>query len=273
MSIRRSVSCLGLITLACALTLGCADDSFVAGPISDGDNPWVDGGNTPIDIGGGPQRPVCPGQESTITGTVLAPNGVDPVPGATVFVPSKVPEMFAPEVKCEACGSLGTGYNFWTTTSQSNGTFTLSGVCPGPRSLVLQNGRFRRFLQINVPAKGTLALTDSQSRLPKRNKEFVPLDSIPRIAVVTGDYDKMECVLRKMGVEVFDLFEGAKSLVSPNKLRPFSELFNTLPAMKSYNIIFVNCTDNTFEAQLKNKTVRDNILAYVRAGGRLFVTD
>ncbi|PIE17046.1 MAG: hypothetical protein CSA65_09835 [Proteobacteria bacterium] len=253
------------------LASSCANEEFIGGN-QDGQTGQEDGGSTYLDFGG-VQRPVCPGRESTITGTVLAPNGKDPVPGATVFVPSQVPELFAPEVKCEACGSLGTGYNFWTTTSKPNGTFVLSGVCPGPRSLVLQNGRFRRFIKVNVPEKGTLALTAEQSRLPVRTAEVQPIDAIPRIAVVTGDYDKMECVLHKMGVEQFDLFEGATTLVSPNPLPPFSTLLADLSAMKRYNIIFINCTNNTFEDQLENKAVRDNIIAYVRAGGRLYVTD
>ena len=265
----------GLVALLAIGTfglIGCANDDFNSG--NDGSvTPWLDGGGIYLDGNSGPPRPSCPGRESTITGTVFAPNGTDPVPGATIFVPSQVPELFPPEVKCEVCGSLGTGYNYWTTTSGFDGKFTLTNVCPGPRSLVLQNGRFRRFLTVKVPEKGTLALTAQQSRLPKRTAEFSPVDAIPRIAVVSGDYDKMECVLRKMGVEVFDLFEGAKQLVSPKKKPPFSSLLADLAAMKRYNIIFINCTDNTFEGQLENKTIRDNIANYVRTGGRLYVTD
>lgn len=269
---KRIVGRLAVALLVSGLAVGCAEEEFTGG-YQDGQAGDKDGGGSTYLDFGGPQRPICPGRESTITGTVLAPNGADPVPGATVFVPSQVPELFAPEVKCEACGSLGTGYNFWTTTSGSDGTFVLTGVCPGPRSLVLQNGRFRRFLNLNVPEKGSLALTADQSRLPVRTAEKQPIDAIPRIAVVTGDYDKMECVLHKMGVAKFDLFEGASTLVSPNKLPPFSALLGDLDAMKRYNIIFINCTNNTFEDQLKNKAIRDNIIAYVRAGGRLYVTD
>jgi hypothetical protein len=43
--------------------------------------------------------------------------------------------------------------------------------------------------------------------------------------------------------------------------------------MKKYNIIFINCTANTFESELTKQLVRKNISDYVQAGGRLYVTD
>ena len=263
--------CLALSLAALAAT-GCVGDEFDSGEYDGGpkvENPWAN-----YDTGI-PSGPSCPGQASTITGRVYAPNGKDPVPGATVFVPSKTPELFPPSVKCEACGSLGTGNNFWTTTTKWDGTFKLSGVCPGSRSLVFQNGRFRRLITVNVGAKTTIKIPAHRSRLPRRNREFNVSDAIPRIAVATGDYDKMECVLRKMGLQdgSYTLFEGAKVLKSTPARPTFSSLVRNLGQMKSYNIIFINCTDNTFESELNNPQVVSNIKQYVQSGGRLYVTD
>ena len=226
----------------------------------------------------GPRRPQCTGREATITGTVFAPNGIDPVPGATIFVPSEIPELFAQGVRCEVCGTIGNGTaNWWTTTSAADGTFSLEGVCPGKRQLVFQNGRFRRLLHITVDDNQTVQLTAEQSRLPRQAAEFNHIDAVPRIAVATGDYDKMECVLRRMGLadEAFDLYHATALYGDPHKPKPppFIDLVNDLEKMKTYNIIFINCTDNTYEDQLRLQTVRNNIDAYVRSGGRLYVTD
>jgi len=226
-------------------------------------------------VGPGPGRPGCPGQETTLSGTVLAPNQTDPVPGATVFIPSQVPELFPPSVQCEVCGSLGSASNWWATTSAANGRFTLSGVCPGRRPLVLQNGRFRRLVYVDVPAGGRVELTAAQTRLPRRSQEFELVDAVPKIAAAAGDYDKMECVLRKIGLEdnAIDLYENAELNKSPAQLTPFSTLVNDLARMKTYNIIFINCTQPVFEGELKKPTVRQNIAEYIQAGGRFYVTD
>jgi len=241
---------------------GCAGQTFDLG---DSGAPTPDQGRFPTsDQGGpvGPRRPTCPGQASTITGTV--------------FVPSRKPELFPPNVKCEACGSLGTAYNFWTATTRWNGAFTLSGVCPGKRTLIFQNGRFRRMIQVNLPARTTYKVPPDQSRLPRQNGEFGnPGNAIPKIAVATGDYDKMECVLLKMGLPrgKFDLYEGARLLKSTPARPLFSGLVRDLARLKTYNILFINCTDNTFETELKNSKVVKNLADYVSAGGRLYVTD
>ena len=203
-----------LAGLGCLLA-GCPDETFFqpdGAGFEDSYLPSWDSNNS------GVPTPTCPGQEATVTGTALAPNGADPVPGASVFIPAKVPELFPPDVKCEVCGHLGNSNNLWYTTSAPNGSFTLKNVCPGKWPLVVQNGRFRRLVYITVAAGATMAVPAGQSRLPRRHKEFVQADSIPKIAVATGDFDKMECVLRKMGLAdgTFDLYEAASSRKSPD---------------------------------------------------------
>jgi hypothetical protein len=260
-----------LCSLALLAASGCEGQTFSK---TDGGE-WLDGWLPGYEGGGGIPTPKCPGQETTVTGTVFAPNGKDPVPGASVFIPAQVPEIFPPAVRCEVCGHLGKSNNLWYTTTSATGKFTLKNVCPGKRPLVFQNGRFRRFIHINVPANSTFAVPAGQSRLPRRNKEFHNADAIPNIAVATGDFDKMECVLRKMGLAdgTYTLYEGAQSRRSPKPLISFKTLVHNLAKMKTYNIIFINCTGNTFEKELSNATVLNNLKSYVTAGGRLYVTD
>ena len=239
------------------------------GGVLDTGAPWESG------IGPSPGRPGCPGQESTINGAVLAPNQTDPVAGATVFIPSEVPELFPPTVQCEVCGSLGGAEKWWVTTSAFNGRFSLTGVCPGHRPLILQNGRFRRLVYVDVPAGGTVELTAAQTRLPRKNQESNLTDAVPRIAVATGDYDKMECVLRKIGLDdsAIDLYEDSTMKISPSKLPTFGALVNDVNKMKTYNIIFINCTDAAYEDELTKSSVRQNITDYIQSGGRFYVTD
>jgi hypothetical protein len=266
-----------IITMTCCLGFcaglllsGCDEGTF---PGSDGGGTGVTyDGYGPTEGGGGFNQPQCPGQETTLSGKVFAPNGQDPVPGATVFIPASEPEIFPPAVRCEVCGHLGTESNLWFDTSTFDGSFTLTGVCPGTWPLVFQNGRFRRLVRVTVPASSTLQIPPDQSRLPRRDKEFEQADAIPRIAVATGDYDKMECVLGLLDGQ-FDLYEGAFLRKSPKTLPAFSTLVKDLDKMKSYNVIFINCTNNTFENLLQDAQVRKNLSDYVTAGGRLYVTD
>lgn len=261
----KSVCCLPALLMLAA----CDEGSF---PSSDGSGDlyfpnYYDGGGIPT--------PKCPGEETDISGTVLAPNGKDPVPGATVFIPAQVPEVFPPLVACEVCGHLGSTNNLWQTTTGADGKFTLKQVCPKQRPIVFQNGRFRRLIYVDVPPKTQVTLPPDKTRLPQRNKEFQKEDAIPKIAVATGDFDKMECVLRKIGLPdgTFDLYEDAVSRKSPTPLPSFKDLVNNLQKMKTYNIIFINCTANTFESELTKTLVRQNITDYVQSGGRLYVTD
>ena len=92
------------------------------------------------------------------------------------------------------------------------------------------------------------ALTAHQTRLPRRQAEGNPNDNIPLIAVVTGDVDTIECVLRKIGIapttaEQYSLAVGQRpdALLQgqrPRRLlsaghRRRRPLFNSLTEMRS----------------------------------------
>jgi hypothetical protein len=104
-------------------------------------------------------------------------------------------------------------------------------------------------------------------------------DRIPNIAVISGDFDQMECVLLNMGLEPgsVHMFNGIGDPLfgggTPNAEGEFSELLTNATRMKQYNIIFINCSGNQFEDLLAQSDVRANIENYVTSGGRLYVTD
>ncbi len=264
-----------------ALALVCAVPLVACGPEirSDGD----DGGSGPGD-GGLPQcgeqcANYCPAGTSTmLSGVVTAPNGIDPVPGAVVYVPLTI-EEFPVQVTCEICGDILSNAIIATTTAP-DGSFTL-GPLPtsmnpppgGTITVISQKGRFRRVAEVSI---GTWCAAntgqDADFRLPSKNEGR---NTIPNIAVATGDYDKMECVLLKLGIEngAFDLYGGVGQ-ATESGLVGFNTLLENPTMLKSYNIVFINCAANTFEDLLTaNAQVRTNVEDYVNSGGRLYVTD
>src|SRR6185369_12774324 len=65
----------------------------------------------------------CPGGgTTTVTGRVTAPNGLDPVYDAAVYVPAMIPE-FPQTVQCEVCNEPLGGMPIVSTSTDVNGNF------------------------------------------------------------------------------------------------------------------------------------------------------
>jgi hypothetical protein len=145
--------------------------------------------------------PVCPaGKTTSISGTVRTPAKVaaDPLYNAVVYLPSAAVEPFAPGVSCDRCGNVS-GKPVAATLSGSDGAFKLDDVPAGHGvSLVLQMGRWRR--QVSIPELVECQdnpLPEELTRFPRNRSE----GDIPRIGLVTSQYDPEECILRKIGIE------------------------------------------------------------------------
>jgi len=268
------------VLLCTALAVGCApekSDRDGAGPGGNEADAGPGGGGG----GGGCTSPSClnecpDGQQTTLRGVVTAPNGIDPVPGAAVYVPRGSVTEFPTTVRCEVCDQLA-DQAVVSAQTEVDGSFVLGPIPTGENqepgaeiTIVTQMGRFRRMEQVVVdnPCDENMG-SNEQFRLPGRNEGISK--SIPNIAVVTGAYDAMECVLLKLGIEQdqFELFEGSVPLLGDAKA-----LLEDLDKMKTYNIIFINCgTTFDIEGLLANAAVRQNIQDYVESGGRLYATD
>lgn len=225
------------------------------------------------------QVPKCSGTDTTeLTGRLFAPNGTDPVPGATVFVPvDSVPE-FPAGLTCDLCSNLP--YSVATATTAFDGSFTLRGVPAGTFPVVLRLGRFQRVVQVeatpcvsqNLPYDNGTAMRGV--RLPRRNNELSPQDRIPRIAVVSGDNDQIECVLKRIGIDELDMYNGrALGTRNPPPIAESGTLFTDEKTLNNYHIVVVNCTDNQFQSLIGARGVQQNLERYVGRGGRLYVTD
>jgi hypothetical protein len=215
----------------------------------------------------------CSGRAPTsLSGVVTAPNGLDPVPGALVYIPSAM-TSFAPGVQCEACATSLP--EIVSTTTALDGSFQLANV-PATQQLpvIVQKGRFRKQVKVDTVACADRHLTVDEARLPRNQSE----GDLPHIAVGVGDYDQIECVLRAIGIDTGEFTppdtNGAVHLYNNSGGTPSLEsMLSSATSLDKYNLVFVNCTSQTFDLYGSQSMVKANLHDFVQKGGRLYVTD
>ena len=119
------------------------------------------------------QASCASGSETTVTGTVYAPNGTLPLYNVILYVPNSTVEPLTQGITCDQCGAVASGEPIVTTLSNPDGTFKLTNVPVGANiPLVMQLGKWRR--QITIPSVASCTetkLTDAdQTRLPEESK-------------------------------------------------------------------------------------------------------
>lgn len=300
----------------------CASQKITCGQAGDGCGGVLNCGTctAPQTCGGDPNKPgqcgctgecalvpTCPpGQTTTLSGTVLDPAGIHPLYNALVYVPNNPNDPglqpFPPGITCDVCGSTAAGDPLVTTYTDVKGNFTLSGVPVGSSiPLVVQLGRWRRQFKVNITTScGANAVPAGTLTMPKNHTE----GDIPRIAILTGGFDPMECVLRKMGVQdteftdpggaghiQFYLAQQSNQPANQNDGLPSScpnpygygakidnatpsqaSLFGTSngsPTINQYDMVVLACEGY----EENNQANWPNLGAYTSAGGRVFMTD
>ena len=290
----------------------CAQLGFNCGPAGDGcggliqcgacTSPQICGASSPGVCGSGQPATdagvfvTCEGGGvTTITGTVVA--GTDPTQGfgqpdpiyaAYVYVPSGPVQAITTGATCDKC-----------TTSQPaivsaitgiDGTFTLTNPPVGPNvPVVIQLGKWRRVINVNVTACQANPLTTAQTHLPRNQSE----GNIPLFAIDTGNVDVLECVLRKMGIQDTEFtnpnlngagipqgpgrvqlyqaspVNGAGGAVIDNTTPLENQLFGLPATINSYDIVLFPCEGARDDELAANQT---NVINYTNLGGRVFAT-
>ncbi len=234
---------------------------------------------TPCTTGLCLQQVTCPsGKTTSITGTIYAPNGMDPLPNVLVYVPNAAVDAFPPGVQCPIVGQPPSGSPIAGVTTNFDGTFTIPNMPVGANiPLVIQTGRWRR--QVVIPL--TTACTDTMfnTRMPRNQTE----GDIPKIAVSTGSADSVECVLRKVGIDDSEftdangtgrvnIFAGSGSpgaIASSGSTLTQADLMSTPAALNAYDVLMLPCEGGTY-AGSKTAAEYTNLVGFANAGGRIY---
>lgn len=230
-----------------------------------------------FDVGGGGDLgepdPCSYTPDATLTGTVYAPNLELPISGALVYVTSDPVEPPPDGVYCAECIKLTC--NTPSTFTQPDGTFSLPVVSGPNQKLVVQKGQFLRVVDLSI-APGATALPADQTNLPGQWNPAAGM-WIPRIAVYDTSPDKVKNVLAKFGLGQVNgsgaLIPGTENFTLISDASPV--FLENLAEMNKYHIIFVPCATTKFWPGAPNVPAsrRENVQAYVAAGGKWYATD
>lgn len=174
--------------------------------------------------------PDCTGQSqpTRLTGRVVTPGRTDDnadnqvgVPNAVVYIlrsndPGTLPPipMGLPDdgtsQSCDRCEDAPLGPSLTGAVTDAEGHYTIEGNIPVGEEflLVVKAGKFRRAEHVTLNAADACTTKQLPTAVANGNPTRLPRDledglgvHIPQIAVTTGNYDGMECVFEKIGID------------------------------------------------------------------------
>ncbi len=231
----------------------------------------------------------APGCGTTISGTVYDPAGRNPLYGVAVYVPKSTPAALPSGAACNSCSELYTGEPVAAAITDAAGKFTMNGVPgSGKTPLVLQVGKWRKQLVVDVTACKDNPLPDRSLTLPKNHTE----GDIPNIAITTGQADTLECLLRRVGIDAAEYVPGAGGAgrihifqgtgwtagpgpnTQPAAPDPMTVLWDASAHMMPYDMVLMSCLGDEPGPALVglSDTNRQALYDYAAAGGRVFAS-
>lgn len=231
--------------------------------------------------------PTCEGgATTTIEGDVYDPAGKVKLYGAIVYVPNREIEPMKKGVSCERCGSVS-GAPIASALTDEKGHFVLKDVPAGEKvPLVVQIGKWRRKIELpKVEACKPNTVNDGDVHLPRSSAE----GDIPQMAVVTGGFDELGCLLSRIGVDGAEYTSPGSSGrihvyrgvggggTSTGAAPPATDLWNDVDALSKYDAVLLACEGWEYDendGDRGNKTVaaKEAMHEYTARGGRVFAT-
>ncbi len=242
------------------------------------------------------------GGTTSVTGKVYDPAGKNPLYNVAVYVPATplqpLPQGVPTGADACSCSALFKSGAFSSAVTAVDGSFTLANVPVGSNvPLVLQVGKWRRSLHINVSSCQANAQPDKSLTLPGSVMAGSD-DSMPDIAVSTGGADSLECLMLRMGIPASEyvagaatgghvhVFSGGNSAggfggifgggggvgmpeATPMPGAPASDmaLWDSPDHLMPYDITLLSCEGGeTWDAKPQN------LETYLNAGGRVFAS-
>ncbi len=224
---------------------------------------------------------------TSISGTVFAPNGTLPLNGVTVYVNRDPLPPFNEGVQCDRCNPSLPGSAVAQTVSDATGAFKLDNVPVGDNiPLVITTGKWRRQITLPTIAQCTDTMVGAgETRLPKNKSE----GDIPKIAITTGGADTMECLVRKLGIADTEIgkdgddkrihlyhgngtpsFKGGFGGGSGN-LPEATTVWNSTNTLSAYDITILSC-EGEQGPNTKQQPALDAMQEYANVGGRVFAS-
>lgn len=240
------------------------------------------------------QQVACDSSTTSLSGVVYTPKGDLPLYNVTVFVPNAPLDPIVPGASCDRCASPITGRPLVHTITDAQGRFTVKNVPPGNDiPLVIQVGKWRR--QVTIPVVTPCVDTPvpaELTRLPRNRSE----GDIPKIALTTGGADKLECLIRKIGIddgEITNPDEGGRvnfyvgagspenpataayqpSFGSGGAFPDATTLWSSAETLTNYDVVLLSC-EGVSHANQRNKSpaALAAMKTFLDSGGRVFAS-
>jgi len=222
-----------------------------------------------------------PGVTTSVSGTVFAPNGTLPLPNVEVYVPNAAVGALTSGPDGGRCDVAPLGHPIVATLTDANGNFTLKNMPVGNNiPLVIIAGKWRRQITVgSVPQCTDTLLAADDTRLPRTHLE----GDIPLTAVVTGNADSLECLMRKTGVADTEfgsnagsariqLFagNGASSVDGGIALANATTLWASSASLSAYDQVMLAC-EGAQQTATQTQVAVNAMKTYADAGGRVYL--
>ncbi|MBX3199759.1 MAG: hypothetical protein KF894_16605 [Labilithrix sp.] len=229
------------------------------------------------------------GETTTLRGKVYDPAGSNPLYNVMVYIPGgNDPENLPPMkdstvepdgIACETCESVIVN-PLRSALTDGKGEFVLEDV-PVDKDVpvVIQVGKWRRLLHVDVTKQcEENKVADKTLKLPKNGEE----GNMPQIAVTSGSYDALECLLRGIGIDDKEFVMGHDDGGHVHVFRgsgggmgtPAQDFWNDGAQLRKYDMVLLSCEASE---HLENKGgstpgARASMHEYLNAGGKVFAT-
>ena len=230
------------------------------------------------------------GGNTTISGTVYDPAGVNPLYNVVVYVPNQPLDPIGSGATCDTCASPVSGQPVAAALTDATGHFVMKNA-PSPAGkmipIVVQIGKWRRQTMIG-PINPCVdnAVPDKTLRLPRNQTE----GNIPKIAFSSGHSDSLDCLLRQIGIDDSEftsdsgtgrvhLYRGGAGMAANQGLTQLASgaaladaymtLFSNYNKLAGYDILMLECESSQL-AGSKTPPLIQNMRRYADNGGRIF---